>query len=285
VYPENSLPGFINAVQAGADCLELDIGMSRDKQLMITHDMTLNLDITRLGDDWVSERLPIMSLTADQLKAYDIGRIRPGTDYAAKFDRQAPIDGLSMPTLSELMVLPEVQDNAKLGLDIEIKTSPLDVSITFSPIEIADALIALIDKFGLRERSRIRSFDWRGLGHVAARAPDIPRAYLTAKQPWLNNLETGQAGRSKWLGGLDIDDFGGSPARAIAHLGGQIWAPYYCELTDESVDLAHELGLKVIAWTVNDPADMRRLITMGVDGLTTDYPALAREVIDAHTLT
>lgn len=283
VLPENSLPSFQNAIAAGSDCLELDIAMTRDKQLVITHDPTLNPDITRLGKEWISERVAIKSLTVDQLKAFDIGRLKPGTRYAKRFPQQQPVDGLQMPLLADLFQLPEVLADTSLCLDVEIKTVPTDEGITFPPAEVADALVKLIDESGLRARTRVRSFDWRGLAHIKKTAPDIALAFLTAKRRWLNNLEVGKPGKSPWLAGLDIDAFEGSAARAIHHLGGQIWAPYYLDLSKAELALAHELGLRVIVWTVNDEAAMRKMIAMGVDGITTDYPALGRRVIDEHS--
>lgn len=281
VLPENSLPGFLHAIAEGMDCLELDIAMTRDKQIVVTHDPGLNPDITRNGEDWVHERKPIKNLSASELKTFDIGRIKPNTEYAKRFPGQQAIDGLRIPLLSEVFALPEVKSNTSLCLDIEIKTTPTDEDATFSPEEIAEALIVAIDKAGLRKRCRIRSFHWRGLVHVRKIAPDIPTAFLTAARRWLNNLDKNLPGESIWLGGLDIDDFYGSPPRAISHLGGTIWAPYWRDLTTSELDTAHKLGLKVIVWTVNKEADMRRMIEMGVDGITTDYPAVARRLADA----
>ncbi len=281
VLPENSLPGFQHAIAAGVDCLELDIAMTRDKQIVVTHDPGLNPDITRKGGHWVRERTLIKSLSAAELALYDIGRIKPGTDYANRFPDQRAIDGLPIPLLSDVFALPEVRSNSSLCLDIEIKTTPADEDATFPPEEIAEALIAAIDKAGLRKRSSIRSFHWRGLVQVRKIAPDIPTAFLTAARRWLNNLEKGLPGKSNWLAGLDIDDFGGSPPRAVSHLGGAIWAPNWRDLTKAELETAHKLGLKVIVWTVNTEEDMRRMIEMGVDGITTDFPAVARRLVDS----
>ena len=280
VLPENSIPGFQKAIAAGADCLELDIAMTRDGRIVITHDPILNPDIVRNDGLWITEPLPVKALTYEELKSYDIGRFRPGSGYAQQFSNQQPIDGLSIPLLSDLLNLPEARDKARLLYDIEIKTSPEAEDLTFSPEKIADATIKIIDEAGARRRSRIRSFDWRGLVHVRESAPEIELAFLTSKQPWLDNLQIGQEGRSPWLAGLDIDQFAGSAPRAIHHLGGQVWAPYYDEVNKQELDTAHELGIQVIVWTVNDETEMQKLLDLGVDGITTDYPTLGRKVID-----
>lgn len=280
VLPENSIPGFQNAIAAGADCLELDIAMTRDGRVVITHDPVLNPDLVRKDGLWITEELPVKDLTYEELRSYDIGRLRPGSSYAQNFPEQQPIDGISMPLLSDLLNLPAARDKTSLLYDIEIKTSPEAEDMTFSPARIADAVIKTIDEAGARKRSRIRSFDWRGLVHVRESAPDIALAFLTSKQPWLDNLQIGQEGGAPWLAGLDIDAFDGSAPRAMHHFNGQIWAPYYKEVTKQEINVAHELGINVIVWTVNDEDAMQKLLAMGVDGITTDYPALGRKVID-----
>ncbi|MEM6499874.1 MAG: glycerophosphodiester phosphodiesterase [Pseudomonadota bacterium] len=281
VLPENTIPSFQNAIAAGSDCLELDIAMTKDGKIVITHDPVLSTDIVRKDGAWVSGNTAIKSLTYEQLRAYDVGRLRPGSRYARRFPKQEASDGVRMPLLADLLALPEAKGNPTLCFDIEIKTAPDAEDLTFSPGRIADTVIAVIDEAVVRKRSRIRSFDWRGLVHVKKKAPDIPLAFLTASRSWLDNLQVGQTGKSPWLGGIDIDDFAGSPAKAIKHLGGEIWAPYYKDLSKEEIELAHSLGLKVIVWTVNSETAMQRLLSLGVDGITTDYPALGRKVIDA----
>jgi len=88
-----------------------------------------------------------------------------------------------------------------------------------------------------------------------------------------------QTRASPWLNGLDVDDFAGSAARAIKAAGGAIWSSYHREVSVDSIKLAHELGLTVNVWTVNDRGRMRELIAMGVDGIITDYPDRLREVL------
>ena len=129
------------------------------------------------------------------------------------------------------------------------------------------------------QRTTIQSFDWRTLRHVQTLAPEIPTVYLTAQQRWLDNVEIGRPGRSDWTAGLDVDDFGGSVPRLVAAAGGRIWSPYHKEIDAAQLDEAHGLGLEVVVWTVNDPARMRALIDLGVDGIITDYPGRLRRVL------
>lgn len=272
VLPENTLPGFCYAIAAGVDSLELDIALTRDRQLVITHDPALNPDIVRRNGAWIAEPIPIRDLTAAELSAYDVGRLRPGSDTATRFPDQRPLDGTPIPRLADLFGLTEVRANPRLILDIEIKTSPLDPEITFPPEDIADTLFAEVDRAGLRARTRVRSFDWRALIHAAMIAPDIPRVGLTSERPAFDTVRRAQPGNSPWLAGSEIDDTAGAVPRAVQHLGADIWAPEFRDLTPEALAEAHALGLKVIVWTVNEEADIDRMLSLGVDGLTTDHP-------------
>ena len=285
LLPENSIVGFREAIRLGVDCIETDIGMSRDGALVIHHDRALNPDLARRDGQWIDAPVLLRALTAKELAVYDIGHIKPGTKYARKFAAQRPIDDTSIPLLRDLLAMPELASVPKVCLNLEIKTSPLAPDETETPERIATALVALVDKAGFRTRVRIQSFDWRNLIHLRRIAPDIPLGFLTAEEPWLDNLERGRRGASPWLGGADLDAFDGSVPRLVRHLGGAYWAPYHRRITDADVAAAHAEGLRVMAWTVNDGADMRRLLEAGVDGLITDFPDIGRREIDAFLKT
>lgn len=280
-WPENTIPGFKAALAAGADALELDVEMSRDGAIVVTHDDTLNPDVVQLGGTWILEPVPVKSLTAAELRAYHVGRLRPGSDYAQRFPHQRPVENLAIPLLRNVMALPELRARPGICLDIEIKTSPLDEHATFAPQIIAEALAREVSEAGLQHACRVRSFDWRALEAFRELQTGIPIACLTAEQPWLDNIARSGADASPWLAGINIQEQGGSVARAVHAFGAEVWAPYYCDLDTDELARAHELGLSVIVWTVNEEADMRKLLRMGVDGITTDYPEIGRREIDA----
>ena len=285
LLPENTLVGFHEALRHGVECIEFDVGMSADGAIVIHHDRTLNPDIARRNGNWIDARPPpLKSLALSEIASYDVGRLKPGTPYAAKYPRQKPVDGARIPILADLLAVPALKDNAKVCFNIEIKTSPLAPDETHEPTVIANALVRVLDDHGVRARSRIQSFDWRSLRHLRKIAPDIPLSFLTAEQSWLDNVARGAAGQSPWLGGIDIDAFDGSIPKAINQAGGAIWAPYFRDLTAGDLATAHELGLEVIVWTVNDADDMRAMINLGVDGIITDYPDIGRRIIDELAL-
>jgi glycerophosphoryl diester phosphodiesterase len=117
----------------------------------------------------------------------------------------------------------------------------------------------------------VQSFDWRGPRHLRRLRPDLTYA-------WLTSAQTVAAARL-WWGGPAPEDFAGSVPRAVAAEGGSIWAPAFADLTRASLAQAHQLGLRVVPWTVNRPADIARLLGWGVDGLITDRPDLARRCV------
>jgi glycerophosphoryl diester phosphodiesterase len=167
--------------------------------------------------------------------------------------------------------------NAMVRFNIETKISPLNPERTVSPEDFARAFIAAIRAAGMQKRVTIQSFDWRTLKVVQQEAPEIATAYLTAQQGFMDNIRAGSPA-SPWNAGLHVSRFGGSIPRMVKAAGGANWSPYSGETTREQVREAQALGLKVVVWTVNEPAEMRRLIEWGVDGIISDYPDRLRQV-------
>jgi len=271
--PENTLPAFARALTLGVTTLELDTGITRDGVMVIAHDPALNPDITRgPGGRWLEQTGPaIASLTFDELQRYDVGAIRPGSGYAQRFPAQQPVDGTRIPRLADLYALVRSSGNDAVRFNIETKLSPLAPGQTAAPEAFARALVAAVRAAGMAQRTAIQSFDWRTLAIVQREAPEIPTVYLTAQQGFLDNIQAA-AGASPWTAGRHVSEFGGSIPRLVKAMGGAVWSPYYGEATRENVREAQGLGLKVVVWTVNEPADLRRMIELGVDGIISDYP-------------
>ena len=279
--PENTLRAFATALGIGVTTLELDVGITRDGRVVVSHDRGLNPDITRGPDgEWLAAPGPsIHSLSLGELRRYDVGGIRPGTKYAERYPRQMPAPGERIPTLEELFSLTGRAGNTQVRFNIETKLSPLHPGETPPPEAFADTLVRSVRGAGMVARVSIQSFDWRTLARVQATAPDIDTVYLSAQQRWLDNIERGKPGASPWTAGLDADDFGGSVPKMIVAAGGRVWSPYHAELDAAGLAEAHGLGLRVVPWTVNDVPRMRELIAMGVDGIITDYPDLLRNLL------
>jgi len=250
--PENTLPAFARALEIGVDTLELDTNVTRDGVVVVMHDRRLNPDVARGPDgEWVAPPgLAIHQLTYAELSRYDVGRLKPGTDYAKEFPDQVAIDGTHPPRLSDVFALVRREGDRRVRFNIETKISPKAPDESPPPEEFARRLVDEIRAAGMQRRSTIESFDWRTLAAVKRIAPEIPAVYLTYK----------------------MDD----AVSKVKEAGGTIWSPFYKDVDEAKIRAAHAAGLSVVVWTVNDPADMKRLVEWGVDGLITDRPDVFR---------
>lgn len=268
LFPENTLAGFAAALALGVNSFELDVAVTADGVPVVSHDAALNPDIVRGPDGaWLTTRgRLIRTLRLAELAAFDVGRLRPGSAYAAQFPDQAPRDGARIPTLAEVLAV-----DPRVRFNIEMKTFPDHPDRTVGAAAMAEAVLAVAEAAGALGRITVESFDWRGPRQVRRLRPDLPLAWLTSPQTI--------AEAALWWDGPAPADYGGSVPRAVAAEGGPIWAPHHAGLSGALIEEAHGLGLAVLAWTVNRAADMRRLLRWGIDGLITDRPDIARGVL------
>ena len=279
--PENTLAAFRTAMAVGVDTLELDVHLSADGIPMVTHDPALNRDITRTEQgDWLPGPGPLVkSLTADQLRTrYRVERARPDSTVAKNFPDQRPSEGERMPTLQQVLGLMRTPGAQSLRANIEIKLDPRNPDHT-PPLEtVVRTVLDVIRGAEAERRVTIQGFDWRVQQLVQKLAPDIPTAYLSAQRPSFDTISDGT-----WTAGFDLKTHGSVP-KMVKAAGGVIWSPNFNDLTPALVTEAHQLGLEVLPWTVNNPADMARLMDWGVDGLITDYPDRARQVMQERKM-
>jgi len=283
LLPENTLPAFARALSIGVTTLELDCAITRDGVVVITHDSTLNPEITRDAEGrWItSADLPISQFTFEELQRFDVGRIDPASAYAARFAQQQPVDGARMPKLEDVFALASKARNSSVCFNIETKISPLHPQRTVTPDAFAKALIKIIETNGLKYRAVVQSFDWRTLEVVQLEAPEIKTAYLSAQRSFMDNILAHEA-FSPWNAGLHVSQFGSSVPHMVKAAGGAIWSPCSNDVDAVSVREAQALGLKVVVWTVNTESDMRKMIAIGVDGIISDYPDILRRVAGEH---
>jgi glycerophosphoryl diester phosphodiesterase len=286
--PENTLPAFERALALGVDTLEMDVGVTRDGVMVVGHDAALNPDIVRGPDGrWLEARGPaIHELTFAELSRYDIGRLNPGSAYARNFPSQVPVDGTRYARLADVFALVRRAGERRVRFNIETKVSPLAPGETLAPQPFARQLIDEIRRAGMQPRATIQSFDWRTLQVVQKEAPEIETVYLSAQQRFLDNVCTGPAAGtpaiepaacepSPWTAGFQLREYG-SVARMVRAAGGRIWSPAYRDIDAAKLKEAHDLGIRVIVWTVNDPATIARMLELGVDGLISDRPDLVQ---------
>ncbi len=282
LLPENTLPAFAKALDLGVTTLELDLAVTADGVVVVSHDPRLSPALARTADGkWLEGTGPaIWKLKSGELRSFDVGRIDPDHRYADRFPDQQAIDGTRIPTLKQVFDLVRERRARHVRFNIETKIRPDRPGNTPPPKVFAKAVVDLLRAENMTDRTAVQSFDWRTLAEVQKLAPEIPTVYLSAQQRWLDNIMAGQVGPSPWTAGHDVDKHGGSLPRLVKAAGGAVWSPYWRDLSAPELKEAQALGLSVVVWTVNDSGDMEDLIDMGVDGIITDYPDRLRAILD-----
>ena len=278
LLPENTLPAFANALSMGVDTLELDVGVTADGEVVVSHERGLNPDLARdAGGAYVAAPgTPFVKLRLEEVRAYDVGQIRADSSYAKQFPDQRAVPGTRIPTLGQLFALVRKAGNTRVRFNIETKIDPNHPDESLDPRGFVAKLLGLIEAEGFSDRVMIQSFDWRTLLLVQQQAPNIPTVYLTLQRGSGQTVSLDKA--TNWTAGFSPADHGGSLPRTIKAAGGTVWSPYYGDVTEAVVSEAHTLGLRIVVWTVNKREDMARMIELGVDGIISDRPDLLRQV-------
>jgi glycerophosphoryl diester phosphodiesterase len=278
LLPENTLASFANALSLGVDTLELDIGVTRDAVIVVSHERGLNPDLARGADGKyvASPGTPFVRLTLEEVKKFDVGQIRPGSRYAAQFPDQRAVPQTRIPTLKEVIDLVRKSGDRHVRLNIETKIDPNHPEESPEPNRFAALLLDLLRAGKFESRAMVQSFDWRTLQFVQKLAPEIPTVYLTVQSGSAPTVSLDSA--TAWTAGFNPAEHGQSLPRTIKAAGGAIWSPFFGDVTPALISESHALGLQVVVWTVNKPADMARMIEMGVDGIISDRPDLLRQV-------
>jgi glycerophosphoryl diester phosphodiesterase len=278
LFPENTLASFANALSMGVDTLELDIGVSSDGAIVVSHERRLNPDLARAADGVyvTSPGIPFVRLRLEDIKKYDVGQIRPGSAYAAQFPDQHAVPGTPIPTLKEVLELVRKSGDSHVRLNIETKIDPNHPDESPGPERFVTLLLDLLQAEKFSDRVTVQSFDWRTLQLVQKLAPTIPTVYLTLQKGSAATVFLDKS--SVWTAGFNPVDHEGSLPRAIKAAGGAIWSPFFGDVNPALISESHGLGVKVVVWTVNKPEDMARMIDMGVDGIISDHPDMLRQV-------
>ncbi|TDC65996.1 glycerophosphodiester phosphodiesterase [Actinomadura sp. GC306] len=254
--PENTLPGFVHALELGVDAIELDVGMSADGTVVLNHDQTLSpVNLTDTAPAWpddpafpyVGKRL--RDLTLKQLRTLDAG-----TRLHEAFT-QTPVPGAHIPTLAETCAL---LAPTGVTLAVELKTDP---TWPLKDVERLTAAVAdILTTANLTGRSRLLAFDWRVLQVARQNHPAFTRVALLERKTALPD--------TAWLAGLPPND----PVAAAAAIGATFLSPEHAMTTPDLVARAHTHNLQVAVWTVNTPQEAARFARYGADALVTDYP-------------
>jgi glycerophosphoryl diester phosphodiesterase len=296
--PENTLPAFANGMRIGVSTLELDVQITEDGVAVVTHDRQVtpvkcrDTEPATPGDpEFPYVGKYINTLTLAQVKTLDCGTRRPPdprTDPYLPTLVMAP--GERMPTLEQVFQFVKRYGTEDLKMNVETKVEAGAPQETAPREQFVQVVAREVREARLLERVTIQSFDWGALMRMGEVEPRLPLVALVVP----NFLQVGQPGASPWLGGIDIDDFGGDPVAAVKSFGADAisplhgdpqggavyWPEYKPFTTSELVERAHRAGLEVVPWTVNDRPTMEKLIDDGVDGLITDYPDRLRQLLE-----
>jgi len=243
VLPENTLPAFEYAIAQGVDALELDLAVTKDNVLVVSHDPLINEKICA-GPEGAPRM--IRQLTLAEVRKWDCG-----AKLNAEFPKQKAVPGTKMPTLDEVLAL---APKGKFEFNIETKSDPAKPELQPEPMEFAKLVAAAVKKRKLSDRVMVQSFDWRTLEAMQKVAPEIR---LAALHP---------SGMADAILKMDY-------VAAIHKLKIPMISPHYRLVSKAKVEQAHQLGMKVIPWTANEEKVWDDLIEANVDAIITDDPA------------
>lgn len=259
LLPENSIPSFQKALELGVQTVELDVVVTADSQVVVSHEPWMSSVICSAPDgEPISEEdersYNIYEMSYEEVAEFDCGSRghplfktqqaqamhKPRLDSAiAAMEQYVDVLGRSAPTYN-----------------IEIKSQPAyDGTYTPHPETLARLVYDVIAKEQIQERTYVQSFDPRSLVAMREIDPDVPLALLVSNEDGFSE---------------NIDRLGFKPA---------IYSPHHRLVDDSLVTMAHDAGIKVIPWTINEPLEMQRLLELGVDGIITDYPDRAAALL------
>lgn len=281
-WTEESLAAFANSLRLGVTTLELDTHLTEDGKIIVWHDDTIQankcIDTAPAtpGDPafpYVGRRVAELSLA--QIKTLNCGFMQlPG------YPEQDVIEGNRIAELKDVYQLAEQYNARKVRFNVETKVEDGKAGGD-GMVALTKAVVAEVQASGAADRTTIQSFDWSSLNLTKELAPELALVALSSGDAW---MQVGQPGAAPELGGIDIDDYDGSLAKAAAARGYNVISPAFSSVTPKMIAEAHQLGLAVIPWTVNKPVDMERLMDQGVDGIITDYPTRLRALMEERGL-
>ncbi len=261
--PENTLPAFLKAIDEGVHTLEMDVVISKDKKVVVSHEPYFNPVISTdpSGKKVTGETsVNLYHLTYAEIKKYDVGKKgNPAFPEQQKMEAHKP---LLREVLRETDKYARSKNISGLKYNIEIKSEVKEYGISQPDIEVFSDLVSevLVDEVS-PARVTIQSFDFNVLKHWHARmeAGKYPEVALSVLiEPEENNDIT-----------YNLDRLGFKP---------EIWSPNFMQVTPERLEQLHKMHIRVIPWTVNKPDDLKKIKAMGCDGLITDYPNRAKDL-------
>lgn len=277
--PENTMPGILHLVENGIYAVEIDVQNTADSITILHHDPEISFNLAKdQHGNWLGKTGPkIIESRYSDLKLFDVGELRPGTDYQKRFPEQAVLRNVSVPQLDTFCEW--LSDQPEFVVNIEIKSYANRSDLGDDPKSLANSVVTRLEKFGVKEQSIISSFDWRVLRECHNLDDQITLGFLSYYDRPNPPMQPNIYPDSPWMAGAHWSGAETSMPSIIKSFGGQIWAPYFEDIAKEDVVLAQQTGLIVNVWTVNEEADIYRMIDFGVDGIITDFPARTKALL------
>ena len=241
-HPENTLVSFEEAVQSGADWVELDLVLTKEDIPVVSHDPIVSMDLCLDSQKKLpSKLLPIKTLSLNELKTFDCGSI-PNP----KFKEQISVPGQKIPTLEEVLILASKTPSQKIKLNIETKMTAPKPNLEPSPQKFVAAIVRLLKKYNQIDNSVLQSFDFRTLREAKKLEPKLKLSALFEKPD--------------------------SICKTSKALGAYMASPNFSLVTPVLVQECHSMGIQVHPWTLNTESEWALALSLGVDGIITDYP-------------
>jgi glycerophosphoryl diester phosphodiesterase len=256
--PENTIPSFIKGLELGADTVELDVVISKDGKVVVSHDTYFSSVISsdKTGQPITAEKQKdyvLYKMNYDEIKLYDVG-IRGNKDFSEQVKMK-----VYKPLLSDVFV--EVGKYAKknkiknLRYNIEIKSAPEGDGVNHpAPAEFAKLVYDVILKYKMQNNVIVQSFDVRPLQELRKMPVKLPLSFLVGNKDGVEK---------------NFEKLGFSP---------DTYSPHYGLVDEATVNYVHAKGVKIVPWTVNETADLEKMKTFKLDGIITDYPDRAVKV-------
>lgn len=259
LMPENTIPAMLKAIDLGVTTLEMDVVITKDNKVVVSHEPWMEKEITTKPDGTYinttveSMEYNIYKMDYEEVVKYDVG-MKPHP----RFPNQQKMKAVK-PLLSDLIDAVEnylVSKNLpKVQYNIETKSLPAgDNKFHPMPAEFVELIMSVIKEKKIEDRVIIQSFDLRSLKYLHEKYPAIKTSLLIE-----DSEEKDFEGQLKELGFTPT-----------------YYSPNFTMVDEDLVKQCHEKGMKIIPWTVNEPKDIKKLKKLGVDGLITDFPDLLK---------
>jgi len=252
LLPENTIPAFKKAVELGVTTLELDVVISKDEQVIVSHEPFFHHHITTLSDGTLlteenEKKHKVFEKTYAEIKEYDVG-LKPHPNFKDQNNL-----AVHKPSLVDMVkaIEPYAKSLGKADIryNIELKRRPeWDNSFLPSVNNFVDLVLNTVKQLGIADRTTLQCFDIETLQILKAKETSMPLVYLVANQ---NTIEK------------NIELLGFAP---------DIYSPHFKMVNHPVVDYCKKNEILLVPWTVNETVEMKRLIQLKVDGIITDYP-------------